>query len=110
MLGNLRASREFGCIRAEPPMISEPINKGDEATPDVGFVVTSMTTRSGLVTPSPDRLTLLASAVAPGMVVVGGVYIGALHPVSPKESAIPAQCGPEVMIRPDLLGAETEPV
>lgn len=35
------------------------------------------------------------------LIVLGGVYIGALHPTEVKEAAIPAQCGPDVMVRSD---------
>lgn len=36
------------------------------------------------------------------LVVVAGVYVGALHPSAAKETAVPTQCGPDVMVRKDL--------
>lgn len=40
------------------------------------------------------------------LVVVAGVYVGALHRPGLKEDVVPAQCGPDVMVRQDTPRVE----
>lgn len=52
---------------------------------------------------------LSATMLVGAVVVVAGVYAAALHPTRPKEATIPAQCGPDVMIRQDDAELAVEP-
>lgn len=71
------------------------------------FVLTPFITFPAAAWLLGERLTLPMLLGAVG--VVAGVYIGAIHPTRRKEATIPAQCGPDVMVRHDLpeAGAET---
>lgn len=72
------------------------------------FVLTPFITFPAAAWLLGERLTLPMLLGAVG--VVAGVYIGAIHPTRRKEATIPAQCGPDVMVRHDLPEAGTETV
>lgn len=65
------------------------------------FVLTPFVTFPAAAWLLDERLTL--PMVVGGLAVVAGVYIGALHPKSLREEALPAQCGPDVMLRTELF-------
>ncbi len=70
------------------------------------FVLTPFITLPAAAWLLGESLTLpmLLGAVA----VVAGVYIGALHPSRPETAVAAAQCGPDVLVREDMMGRGVE--
>ncbi len=68
------------------------------------FVLTPFITLPAAAWLLDERLSV--SMLLGALAVVAGVYVGALHPKAERVESDTAQCGPDVLLRGDLVGAD----